>query len=107
MPFAGDNMAKYAPLGKDELAATLYDLKFKAKTSALAQIADLYAYPMARGGYDPEYFPYTRLKQHQKLIDCFLKEDEIPHLGIKYSCFELADQEKEKRSGKKAKRAGD
>jgi hypothetical protein len=104
MPFAADNMAKYAPLSKDELAATLYDLKFKAKTSALVQIADLYAYPMARGGYDPEYFPYTQLKQDQKLIDCILKDDEIPHLGIKYSCFELADEEKAKRQKSKKSR---
>jgi hypothetical protein len=103
MPFAAGSMAKYAPLGKDELAATLYDLKFKAKTSALVQIADLYAYPMARGGYDPEYFPYMQLKQHQKLIDCLLQDDEIPHLGIKYSCFEMADQEVKRRKSKKSR----
>jgi hypothetical protein len=96
MPFAGDAMAKYAPISSEKLAATLYDLKFKKKTSPLAQIADLYAYPMARGGYDPEYYPYTQLKQQKKIIDCLLTDEEIPHLGIKYSCFELADEEKKR-----------
>ena len=104
MPFAGDAMAKYAPLGKEDLASTLYDLKFKKKTSRLAQIADLYAYPIARAGYDPEYYPYIQLKQQKKFIDCLLTDEEIPHLGIKHSCFELADEEKKRLQ--KAKGAG-
>jgi hypothetical protein len=105
MPFAANNMAKYAPLSKEELAATLYDLKFKAKTSPLVQIADLYAYPMARGGYDPDYFPYTQMKQRQKIIDCQLTDEEMPHLGIKYYCFELAEQEKARlQKSKKSRR---
>ena len=62
MPFGGDAMAKYAPMSKEDLAGTLYDLKFKNKTSRLIQIADLYAYPIARGGYDPEYLPYEQLQ---------------------------------------------
>jgi hypothetical protein len=41
MPFAGDAMAKYAPLSQEQLAQTLYDLDFKAKSSPMAQIADL------------------------------------------------------------------
>lgn len=104
MPFGGDAMAKYAPLSKEEIAHTLYDLKFKNKSSPLSQIADLYTYPMARGGYDPDYFPYTQLKDHKKLIDCLLKDEELPHLGIKYSCFELAEEEKKKRKNKKSQR---
>jgi hypothetical protein len=66
MPFATDTMARYAPLSKEELAFTLYDLKFKAKSSPMAQVADLYTYPLARGGYDPDYFPYAQLKGNQK-----------------------------------------
>jgi hypothetical protein len=103
MPFAIDGMAKYAPLTKDELAFTLYDLKFKAKSSPLAQVADLYAYPIARGGYDPEYFPYQQLRTSRKLIDCLLKDEEAPHLGIKYSCFELAEEEKKRQKSKKSR----
>lgn len=104
MPFGGDAMAKYAPLNTEELAHTLYDLKFKAKSSPLAQIADLYAYPIARGGYDPDYLPYTQLKARNKLIDCLVKEEELPHLGIKYSCFELAEEEKQRQKSKKSQK---
>jgi len=100
MPFAVDLSAKYAPLSAAELAHTLYDLDFKAKSSPLAQIADLYAYPIARGGYDPDYFPYTQLRARNKLIDSLLTTEEVPHLGIKYSCFDLVDAEKNKRSRK-------
>jgi len=100
MPFAVDQSAKYAPLSGAELAHTLYDLDFKAKSSPMAQIADLYTYPIARGGYDPEYFPYVQLRQRNKLIDCLLTEEDVPHLGIKYSCFDLVEAEKNKRSRK-------
>lgn len=100
MPFASDNMAKYAPLTKEELASTLYDLKFKKKSSPLIQIADLYAYPLARGGYDPDYFPYAQLKEQKRIIDCLLTAEELPHLGVKYSCFELAEEEKKRRRNK-------
>jgi hypothetical protein len=103
MPFASDGMAKYAPLTKEELASTLYDLKFKKKSSPLIQIADLYAYPIARGGYEPDYFPYDQLKQQKRVMDCFLTAEELPHLGVKYSCFELAEEE---RGVEKTKRAG-
>ena len=96
MPFATDASAKYAPLNPHELAYTLYDLDFKAKSSPMSQIADLYTYPMARGGYDPEYYPYTQLKTHKKLMDSIVSAEEIPHLGIKYSCFELIEKAKNK-----------
>jgi hypothetical protein len=96
MPFASYNMAKYAPLSAGELADTLYDLDFKAKSSPLDQIADLYLYPMARGGYDSTYAPYVSLSENKKLIDNLLTAEEIPHLGIKYSCFELVAGQKQK-----------
>lgn len=105
MPFGASPMAKYAPMSKEELAETLYDLKFKAKSSPMAQIADLYVYPIARGGYEPDYLPYTQMRLQKKLIDDLLSKEEIPHLGIKYSCFELTNAAKLK--PKKAKRAGD
>ena len=103
MPFASDGMAKYPPLTEEELASTLYDMKFKKKSSPLIQIADLYAYPIARGGYEPDYFPYTQLKQQKRVIDCFLTAEELPHLGVKYSCFELAEEEKTRRKNKKSR----
>ncbi|HYY13934.1 MAG TPA: DUF3800 domain-containing protein [Chthoniobacterales bacterium] len=103
MPFASDGMAKYAPLSQEQLAQTLYELDFKSKSSPMAQIADLYAYPMARGGYDPDYFPYTQLKQRNKLIDCLLSAEEVPHLGIKYSCFDLVEDQNTNWKNKKSR----
>lgn len=98
MPFATDSSAKYAPLTAEELTHTLYDLDFKAKTSPMVQIADLYAYPIARGGYDPDYYPYEQLKTRSKLLDTVIDQDAIAHLGIKYSCFEMAEKQKNKKS---------
>ena len=98
MPFAADSSAKYAPLSAEQLAETLYDLDFKAKTSPMVQIADLYAYPIARGRYDPDYGPYQQMVANRKLLDNLLSGEEIPHLGIKYSCFELADKNKKSRA---------
>lgn len=97
VPFAGDAMAKYAPLSAEELKHTLYDLDFKSKKSPMAQIADLYTYPIARGGYEPHYGPYQLFHAEQKLLDSQLTEEEIPHLGIKYSCFELVGKNKKSR----------
>lgn len=94
MPFAGGGAAQYAPMSQEELFKTLHDLDFKAKSSPMAQIADLYAYPIARGGYDSEYAPYQQMRAHKRVIDDHLKEEEIQHLGIKYSCFDLAKKQK-------------
>jgi hypothetical protein len=97
MPFASETSLQYAPLSREELASVLYELDFKAKTSPMIQIADLYAYPIARGRYDPDYFPYAHLQANKKLIDNILNEKDVPHLGIKYSCFELIDANKKSR----------
>jgi uncharacterized protein DUF3800 len=100
MPFAQDTSVKYAPLSVTELADTLYDLGFKRKTSPLAQIADLYLYPIARGGYQSEYSPYVQLREEKKLVDDHLSTEELPHLGIKYSCFELVKAAPNRKSRK-------
>ncbi len=89
MPFSGETSGKYAPLSVKQFAETLYDYKTKAKTSPMAQMADLYAWPMAFGGYKQDLKPYKRLKLDGKLIDCHLTAGEIPYLGCKYSCFDL------------------
>lgn len=51
-PFDARASGMYAPLSAEELRSTLYELKFKSKTSPLGQIADLLLWPMAVGGYD-------------------------------------------------------
>lgn len=88
MPFAGPDSSKYKALTANELKETLYDLKFKNKTSPMAQIADLYLYPIARGGYDRNYRPYGVLVDRKRVIDAIISEADRQHIGVKYSCFD-------------------
>ena len=88
-PFCGDNSKKYSPLTPEEFRGVLYDLKFKNKSSAMAQYADLYLWPMAMGGYDLGNRPFRRLNDDRKLIDTILPEADREVAGIKYSCFYL------------------
>jgi hypothetical protein len=59
MPFSSEGSAKYHPMSVAELRAAIIDLEFKNKESRGLQIADLVLYPIARGGYDPEYRPFV------------------------------------------------
>ena len=87
-PFDKATSGKYQPLKKGDFEGILLDFSFKPKTNVFTQIADLYLYPMRRGGYDLRYYPHDFLVEHKKLIDCHLEDGEIPILGIKYSCFD-------------------
>ena len=98
MPFSVDSSGKYAPLAPQELRETLYDFQLKYKSSPLVQFADLYLWPMCIGGYDNNNLPYKRLKSDGKLIDCLLAEEELPALGIKYSCWELVQTREDKKT---------
>jgi hypothetical protein len=90
-PFNAATMARYEPLDAEAFRATLYDLKFKRKTSALMQLADLSLYPVCRAGYDARGRDYQMLAR-KKLIDCFLAPEETERVGIKYSCFENVER---------------
>lgn len=92
MPFDVDRMAKYQPMNPAQIAATLYELKPKMKSSPVLQLADLYLYPMALSGYQSENRAYLALKEASKLIDCHVTAEEIEKLGIKYSCFDWKKQ---------------
>lgn len=89
MPFDGVNMGKYAPLSAPQLDDVLYDFRKKGKSSPIMQLADLYLFTMCVGGYDKTYRPYQELLRDGRLIDCHLSAEELPSLGIKYSCWEL------------------
>jgi Protein of unknown function (DUF3800) len=87
-PFAADTSGKYAPLTAPQLNETLYEFKPKFKSSPMAQLADLFLWPMCMGGYNAKNRPYERLKQDGKLIECVLKEEDWPMLATKYYCFD-------------------
>ena len=89
MPFDPTNSSQYYPLTPQDFNNILYEFKPKNKTSPIVQIADLYLWPMAMGGYDQNNCSYKHLLKHKKLVDCLYNCDEISYLGIKYSCFDL------------------
>lgn len=92
MPFDQNTSSNYTPLNADDFKRLLYEFKLKEKSSPIVQLADLYLWPMAIGGYDRNNRPYKRLLQDKKLIDCFCEQDLLPFQGIKYSCFDLVNE---------------
>jgi hypothetical protein len=88
-PFDAQTAGDYAPLSAaDYRRIVLGRPERRKKKLPLIQLADLMLYPMAKGGYDPEYRPYKHMRDAGKLIDCLIDEEEIPVCGIKYSCFD-------------------
>lgn len=96
LPFDGITSSQYDPLKADIFKNTLYEFKLKNKESPMAQLADLYLWPMVMGGYDKNHEIYKRLLEDKKLIDAFYSEGEIQTLGIKYSCFDLVNGKPDK-----------
>ena len=90
MPFNPGSSNGYHSLAADDFTRIILgDARRVTKNSAIAQIADMYLYPMMKGGYDPTYRPYKALLEAGRIIDATLGVDERPILGIKYSCFDL------------------
>ncbi len=89
MPFEPKNSSQYSPLKAKDFQKLLYEFKPKRKSSPIVQLADLYLWPIAMGGYNKSERTYKRLLEDKKLIDCLYNDDEIGNLGIKYSCFDL------------------
>ena len=88
-PFDTNKMSGYKPLSSDDYRRiVLGEPRAKTKKMATIQIADLLLYPIAKGGYDPEYRPYKDLKAARRLIDDNLPDDLRSTGGIKYSCFD-------------------
>jgi hypothetical protein len=89
MPFAEGTSEKYGPLSATEFRETLYEFRPKKKRSPMAQLADLYLWPICMGGYHASNRTYSRLREDGKLIECHLPEVDWPMLATKYSCFDL------------------
>ena len=87
-PFNPATSGDYQPLsGADYRRIVLGLPQRRTKKVPLIQLADLVLYPIAKGGYEPGYHPYRRLKEAGRLIDCLLPPDQVATRGIKYSCF--------------------
>ncbi|MDE2778704.1 MAG: hypothetical protein OXI91_03380 [Chloroflexota bacterium] len=89
-PFNASVSEGYQPLTKEDYRRIILgEPKRLTKQSPHVQVADLVLYPLAKSGYDSDYYPYRVLKKNGKLIDCKIPEDEISTRGIKYSCFSM------------------
>ena len=88
-PFREAGSGSYNPLAaEDYRRIILGEPHRQTKATPPVQIADLVLYPMAKGGYAADYYPYRRLKEAGKLLDCLVPEAEVAVRGIKYSCFD-------------------
>jgi hypothetical protein len=91
MPFEGAGSGAYDGLRPEDFKRILVgDPNRVTKKSPMMQLADLYLYPMVKGGYDSTYQPYRNLLEASRLIDAHIQPEERPRLGIKYSCFDPA-----------------
>lgn len=89
MPFNNKNSVNYSSLNNmDFQKIILGDPERLTKKSPFIQLADLYLYPIVKGGYDSEYQPYRDLFKASRIIDALLDETELSAKGIKYSCFD-------------------
>jgi len=89
LPFDDGSSSKYNFLKPSDFQRILKgEPKRQQKKSPLLQIADTYLYPMVKGGYDKNYFPYQVLLSKNKLIDSLISPNDVVNLGIKYSCFD-------------------
>ena len=77
LPFDQETSGKYEPLDAATLSKVLYDFKTKNKSSPLAQVADLYLWPMCKGGYHSENRPYQQLLTAGKLMDSHYQREEV------------------------------
>ncbi|WP_309662113.1 DUF3800 domain-containing protein [Sphingomonas sp.] len=95
MPFDEGRSEGYGSLTADDFGdLVLGDAQRQTKANALIQIADLYLYPMVKGGYAPTYQPYVDLTDAHKLADNIVDESEVASLGVKYSCFDIQKGER-------------
>lgn len=89
LPFDPATSSKYGFLqAKDFQRILKGEPERSTKKSPILQTADLYLYPMVKGGYNKDYPPYKMLMENKKLIDVLLPPEKVESCGIKYSCFD-------------------
>ncbi|MCD1265538.1 DUF3800 domain-containing protein [Shinella sumterensis] len=86
--FDAGNSSKYAPLTVEDFNDTLGRIQHKPKFTPLLQIADSYIYAMARKAYDGKFWLYRSLRDAKRIADFALDAEHLPHMGVKYYCFD-------------------
>jgi hypothetical protein len=93
MPFNPSTSSGYGALSPADFNTVLCcekPLKV-TKSAPMAQIADLYLWPISKNGYEsarPDR-GYENLHRNGRIIDAILPYAHIPTMGIKYSCFDF------------------
>lgn len=88
LAFDGATSGRYTPLTQSEFFETLGRIQHKPKSHALLQVADSYIYAMARYGYDKKFPMYRHLRDKLRIADFALPNECLPHMGVKYYCFD-------------------
>lgn len=88
LAFDAKNSGKYGPLTKDEFAETLGRIQHKPKSHYVLQMADSYIYAICRYRFDRKFPLYRSLRDHKRIADFALPQECLPHLGVKYYCFD-------------------
>lgn len=95
MPFDQSRSEQYGSLSAEDFRnVVLGDPHRQTKANALIQIADLYLYPLVKGGYEPAYPPYIDMLREGKVVDAVVDQAEVASLGVKYSCFDFQKGER-------------
>ncbi len=93
-PFETGSSSPYAPLTGAEFAQTLHEIRFKSKSSPMAQVADIFLWPLVLAAYGDDNRASVTLREAGRFIESRLMPDEIAVYGSKRSCFELVDLHK-------------
>ncbi|MCT8970879.1 DUF3800 domain-containing protein [Microbaculum marinisediminis] len=88
MGFSAKSSEKYNPLGVSDFQETLGRIQHKPKNHPLLQVADSYIYSISRWRYDKKFWLYRSLRDSRRIADFALSREHLPHLGIKYYCFD-------------------
>jgi len=88
LAFDANNSGKYAPLTREQFGETLGRIQHKPKSHTMLQLADTYIYAMARHRYDQRFPLYRHLRDKSRIADFALPNDCLPHMGVKYYCFD-------------------
>lgn len=86
--FDEGNSSKYGPLTTADFNETLGRIQHKPKSHPLLQIADSYIYAMSRKAYDKKFWLYRHLRDSKRIADFALDAQHLPHMGVKYYCFD-------------------
>lgn len=88
-PFDSKNSKNYSPISASDFSKiTLKKPRFIKKDNPRMQVADLLAYAISKGQYEPEYKAYKALIENRLLIDTILEKDDVLSLGVKRFCFD-------------------